>query len=172
MANELQRVYSQALKGTANNAGLPDTLAKIVAAQSQHETGNYTSSVYLNSNNGFGYGFDNSEYQTGNYKQYATYANIEDSTSEIVDYIYRRVADGSFPKDLSTITTAEQYATLLKNAKPGSYYGDSLSNYAKGIANFLSTDVFLPVENFAANNPGLGGLILIGVGLLVWYLLK
>lgn len=116
------------------NAGIPDPLAFFVVAQSGHETNGWTSPVYLADNNAFGYGFNGSSY-----KQYDT---VEESATDIVGYINRRVNDGSFP-DLSTITTADQYATLLKNAKSGAYYGDTESNYSAGISRWFDDNLKL-----------------------------
>lgn len=151
-------VYTQALAGSANNPGLPDTLAQLVAAQAQHETGNFTSDVFNHSNNGFGYKYVGSSYQTGSYKGYGTYLNLQTSTMELVDWIYRRVADGSFPADLTTITTPDAYAAYLQQA---SYFEDSLGNYTQGIADFFNTNILQVIQG----NPGttllvVGGLFL------------
>jgi uncharacterized FlgJ-related protein len=161
-------VYSRALTGTVTNPGLPDTLAQLVVAQSQDESANYSSAVFLATNNGFGYKYSGSKYQHGNYEGYAKYLSLDDSTAEVVDYIYRRVADGSFPADLTTITTPDQYATLLQNAKPGPYYGAPETTYSSGIASYFDTNVLQPLQQ----NPTLGVLILVGLGLVAYLITK
>jgi Mannosyl-glycoprotein endo-beta-N-acetylglucosaminidase len=131
-------VSDQLLAGSVNYPGLPFALVRLVTAQSQHESANYTSDVFLQTNNCFGYKYyAKSPYQNGYYNGYAKYATVEDSVQEIVDYLYRRVQTGEFP-DLGTITTAEQYATLLKNLKyPGPYFGAPLKEYIDGINSYL-----------------------------------
>jgi hypothetical protein len=161
-------VYNRALQGTANNPGLPDALAQLVVAQSQDESANYTSPVFAATNNGFGYKYSGSEYQHGDYEGYAKYLSLDDSTAEVVDYIYRRVADGSFPQDLTTITTPDQYATLLANAVPGPYYGVPEQQYASGIASYFTTNILQPLQQ----NPSLGVAILVGLGLIAYLITK
>lgn len=140
------RIFAAATSGNSNNDGLPSSLAELLVDQSAHETNGWTSNFFQNGNAAFGYSCDsNSAWQSGcstsnadNGVKVGYYNSIEDSTQEIVDWIYRRVKEGKFPSDLSTITTADQYATLLKKA---GYYGDSQSNYASGLkrwANSLS----------------------------------
>lgn len=136
------RIISQALKGTARNPkGLPPVLASLVAAQAAHETGNFTSNIFRSFNNAFGYTYvPGSLYQVGagtladNNMPVAAYNSIEDSTREIIDWIYRRIAEGKFPADLTTIKTPEQYAQLLKQSN---YYTDTLSNYAAGLKRYF-----------------------------------
>lgn len=162
-------VYTRAITGTATNPGLPDILAQLVVAQSEHESGNYSSDVFINTGgNAFGYKYSGSKYQRGDYNGYAKYDNLDDSTAEVVDYIYRRVADGSFPADLSTITTPDQYATLLQNARPGPYYGDTEANYSAGLASWFSTNVLQPLQQ----NPSLGVLILVGIAAIGYLISK
>lgn len=138
-------IYQTALTGTVNSAGLPPTLAALVVAQAKHETGNFSSPIFLNQNNAFGYSyFSGSPYQIGsgvvadNGLKTAKYANVADSTREIVDWIGRRSRDGRFPADLSTIQTPADYAALLKQ---NGYFTDSLSNYANGLARFFTVPV-------------------------------
>ncbi len=153
-----QVIYGRLIAGTNYNYGIPPLLASILLAESKHESANYTSDVFINANNAFGYKYSGSEYQIGQYAGYAVYADLDDSAREFVDYIWRRVSDGSFPSDLDTITTPLQYATLLKNAKIGAYYQDSVSNYANGIARYL-TGSDVPGMAVADN----GSLVLLGL---------
>lgn len=164
------RIFNQAIKGTENNPGLPPVLSSLLVAQSAHETGNFTSNFFKNYNNAFGYSYvPNGKYQSGagtvadNGKPIAAYASIEDSTKEIIDWIYRRVKEGKFPADLFTITTPDQYAQLLKGAN---YFGDTLQNYAAGLKRF-----FTAVQS-ELEKPPAKIFTLIALGLLFYWILK
>jgi len=132
------RIRSAAIVGTDKNPkGVPPVLADLIVAQAKHETGNFSSRAFLQDNNAFGYSYVAGAYwQIGpgiiadNGQPVARYASIEDSTAEIVDWIYRRIAEGKFPANLNDITTPDQYARLLKGA---GYYGDTVSNYLEGL---------------------------------------
>lgn len=164
------RIFNQATKGTANNKGLPPVLSSLLVAQAAHETGNFTSNFLKKYNNAFGYSyFPESVYQSGagtvadNGQRIATYANIEESTKEIIDWIYRRVREGKFPSDLFTITTPDQYAQLLKSAN---YYGDTLQNYSAGLRRF-----FTAVQS-ELEKPPAKIFTLIALGLVFYWILK
>jgi len=138
-----ERIYKTATGGTpVNPAGVPSTLANLIVAQAKHETGNFTSNFFKKYNNAFGYSYvAGARYQlpkggtiADNGLPIAAYKDVEDSTREIVDWIYRRKRGGMFPDDLTTIQTPEQYANLLKGA---GYYGDSVSNYLRGLKNYF-----------------------------------
>lgn len=137
------RVFATARNGTPKNPrGLPEALSRLVVAQARHETGDYTSNAYKYYN-AFGYGYvAGALWQSGpapvfeKGRQLAAYSSLENSTSEIVDWIYRRVMEGEFPVNLESITTPEQYAQYLKN---GGYYEASVDSYAAGIKRFVSS---------------------------------
>lgn len=136
-----QRIYNQARAGTPYNPqGVSDALASLMVAQARHETADFTSRFFLQYNNAFGYSYyAGSLYQDGagsladNGQPIAAYPSIEDSTREMVDWIWRRYRNKQFP-DPRTITTPEAYAAALKNA---GYYGDTLSNYLAGLKRFF-----------------------------------
>lgn len=138
-----QQIYTRCINGTANNPGLPPALAQLVVGQSYNETNGWTSNFFVNNNNCFGYECSSTSiYQNGcssgnadNGVTVGNYDTVDDSTQELIDWIYRRVADGKFPSDLTTITTADQYASLLSNA---GYFTSSASSYASRINAFLS----------------------------------
>jgi flagellum-specific peptidoglycan hydrolase FlgJ len=164
------RIFNQALKGSNFNKGLPPVLSSLLVAQAAHETGNFQSNFFKNYNNAFGYSYvPGGVYQSGagtladNGQPIAAYKTIEDSTKEVVDWIYRRVKEGKFPADLYTITTPEQYAQLLKAAN---YYGDTLQNYAAGLKRF-----FTAVQS-QLEKPPAKAFTLIAVGLLFYWILK
>lgn len=164
-------IYNRLVGGDQVNPGVPDNLAQLVVAQSVHETGNYTSGVYLNANNGFGYKYTGSKYQVGNYHGYGKYQDLDTSAAEMLDYIWRRVGDGSFPTDLTTITTPEQYATLLQNTVLGPYFEDSLTNYTNGITNGLET-AYNAATAALQQNPYLGLVVLGGLVLLAYFITR
>lgn len=139
----------QLIFDTAKANGMPDTLSRLIVAQAKHESGNYKSPVFKSDNNFFGYKYrgqkiakpgrtvPENEWQKKNVPEfYARYEKPEDSILELVNWIKRRQKEKVFPKDLSTIQTPYQYATLLK--KTG-YYGDTVSNYTKGLTRYLKT---------------------------------
>jgi hypothetical protein len=132
--------YGAIIFNTVNGLGIPVALSNLVAAQSAHETNNYTSDVFLHCNNAFGYKWVNQRYALGPCLQspegdyYASYASIQQSAQEIAAWIYRRVADGTFPQDLNMIQTPTQYAGYLLNA---GYFTDSLANYVTGLTRYF-----------------------------------
>lgn len=118
--------------------GIPSLLAGYMTAQSAHETGGWTSPIFLECNNCFGYKWIGQSTAAGpcySHPSYAAYYTIEQSADELIKWIQRRQRDGSFPQNLNSITSPDQYATLLKNA---GYYEDSLSTYANGLRAWLS----------------------------------
>ncbi|HMG11403.1 MAG TPA: glucosaminidase domain-containing protein, partial [Mucilaginibacter sp.] len=141
--------------------GLPPVLSQLLAAQAQHETGNFSSNFFVKYKNAFGYSRDTrSQYQIGggtiadNGTAIGAYVSVADSTREIVDWIYRRVKEGKFPANLDMIQTPEEYALLLKNA---GYYTDTLTNYVRGL------------KLFFGSTAGAGTLLLVGLGFAAWY---
>ena len=149
---------------TALQDSMPDPLALLITAQAAHETGGFTSNFFVNGNNAFGYSCVNgAKWQSGcgtnadNGVPIALYASVQDSVHEMTDWIKRRQIEGSFPADLSTITDPTQYATLLKTA---GYYGDTVANYAAGIASWFS-------DNIATVAIGGAGLLVIAVLILL-----
>jgi uncharacterized FlgJ-related protein len=157
-----QRIYNQAIYD-----GIPPNLALLMVAQARHETGGYSSSVFKLCNNAFGYKWvgqstaDGSCSMSPEGNSYARYSSIEDSTYEISQWIYRRQLDGKFPDDLTTIKSEGQYAQLLKNT---GYYGDTVSNYTKGLLYWISRINISPVAAAA----GGGGLLLVAALLFLF----
>lgn len=164
------KIFNQALKGSDFNKGIPPVLASLLVAQAAHETGNFKSNFFTKYNNAFGYSFvPGSIYQVSagtvadNGQPIAVYRSVEDSTKELVDWIYRRVKEKKFPSDLYSITDPVQYATLLKNA---GYYGDTLQNYAAGLKRF-----FTAVQS-QLEKPPAKVFTLIALGVLFYWILK
>lgn len=138
---------------TARNAGFPDTLARLMVAQAQHETGNFTSNFFKKYNNAFGYSYvRNGKWQlptagtiADNGAPIAAYASIENSTMEVVEWIKRRITQGVFPA-VDKIDSPQVYAELLKKAN---YYQDKLENYLRGLKSFYNAGA-----NFATSTEG------------------
>lgn len=134
------KIYSSAINGNAGNPGLPANMASFLVGQSANETGGWTSGFFVNNNNCFGYSCDSgSNWQNGcssnnadNGVTVGNYDSIDDSVQELVDYWWRRSKDGKggCPSDLSTISTADQYASILHSA---GYYTSAEANYAANI---------------------------------------
>lgn len=150
-------IYNQAVK-----MGVPPTVARLIVAQAQYETffngKPYNSPVFKANNNAFGYKFVGqkkwpigagtsaaSQDAQGNPDGgiYARYANVENSTGEIVDWLYRRQRDKVFT--VANLTTPQLYASALKKA---GYYGQLASQYASGLSNRLK-NVFIVASGTA-----------------------
>lgn len=122
--------------------GMPERLALFIVAQARHETGNYSHRFFTDYKNAFGYSYyPGSDWQlfppgtiADNGAPIARYSSVDRSVHELTSWIKRRQAEGKFPADLTQITTAEQYSSLLKSA---GYYGASLSTYTAGILRAL-----------------------------------
>lgn len=128
--------------------GLGDTIAKIITAQSGHETAGWTSNVYKTLNNAFGFGYSGG----GNYYGYNS---IEDSVSDVVNWLSTTVPD------FQNITDRDTYAQALKDH---GYYTDAESNYANGIENWYNNNLQLAA--------GISVAALVGIGLLLYLLIK
>lgn len=149
-------IYSTALqKLKALNFPNADSLAKLIVAQSQHETANYTSHVFKANNNAFGYKrYAGSAYQLGSGlaspegDSYARYASVEDSTKEIAAWLGRRKTA------FVGVSSVEQYVSAMKKA---GYFGDTESNYLAGVKKYFASLGTLQKVGF-----GLIPLVLIG----------
>ena len=125
-----------------NNAKL---LALYMVAQSKHETGNYTSRHFKESNNAFGYArYAGSLYQIGagsiadNKQPVGKYKSVADSTKEVAAWISRR------KKTFSEVRNLSEYGAALKSH---GYYGDSFTNYYAGLKRFFSGSIPPPLQN-------------------------
>lgn len=128
---------------------LPDTISKIITAQSGHETNGWTSNVWLKDNNGFGYGYQGG----GNYTYYPY--GITDSVDDLVGWLDRHVPG------YETFTDPDQYAQALKDA---GYYTDVESNYSAGISRWFNNNLQLI--------SGASVALIVGIFLAGWFLFK
>lgn len=156
-------IYEQGRQGTVINPGLPDELALYLVAMACHETGDFTSNIFLDDNNAFGYSYvPGARYQEGpgrladNGQYAAHYRNVRDSVRELIDWIYRRKAEGIFPANLRAITSPSQFVSLLKQS---SYFQDAETNYLRGVERCFESLVLTPFAD-PAIAPILGSLLL------------
>lgn len=136
--------------------GIPETLANFIVGQARHETGNFTSNVFKDCKNLFGYSAVPGAKKCTGHSFYKAYNNTDESVIELVGWIKRRQNEGKFPKNLNEIKTPEQYANLLKSAN---YYEDSAINYGNGIKRFMT--------NYKAEILGIGSIFFISLVLIV-----
>mgnify|MGYP000926165279 CR=1 FL=1 len=156
-----QRVYNTA----APRVG--DLIARFIVAQGAQESANYTSSLFKKYNAAFGYMYNkDSKYQVkagskaDNNAAIAAYANIEDATKEVCDWLLRRTKDrrGGFPSSLSALDTPGKYVAAIKAA---GYFEGPESVYAKNVAYY-----FEKLGKFVQTNSGLVSVVAL---LLVLY---
>lgn len=163
MTTAQQQAYDAAIYQQATSQGIPQAVAQNIVAQARHESGDYTSNVFENTNNAYGYGlYAGSPWQTGGeFEGFAEYTNIQNSTGEIVDWLKRREAEGKL--SISSLTTPEAYATALHNQ---GYFTDTLDNYINGMKAAFSRVNWQMVGVVAGSSIGLL-LLVIGCFLLI-----
>jgi len=110
-------------------------LMPFILAQAKHETGNFTSNLYLKNNNLFGMklptrrptvatkGLMSPE---GNY--YAAYSSDGESIRDLFLWM-------DYTKFPTMVKNANEYASELKQR---AYFGDSLANYQNALNKFLA----------------------------------
>lgn len=134
-------IYETAVYNTAVSNEVPATVALLIVAQAKHESANFSSKVFKQNNNAFGYkyvGQSNATQGTaapsseGDY--YAKYDSIEGSALEVVNWWKRRIKQGVI-NYWSDISTPDSYAAALKKA---GYYGDSLANYTAALKKWFT----------------------------------
>jgi len=159
-------MYQEIIYNALIGQNIPPLLAKIVTAQSQFESGNYKSKVFLTDNNAFGYKYVGQKIATQGLASpakegdhYAHYNSVQDSAIELANWLKRRVKEKKLP-GLEAITTPAQYSKLIKAA---GYYGASENTYTKGI-----TKIF----NSLKINPVIGGLTGLIIIVAIFFLIK
>lgn len=159
-------LYDQKIKDQALSMGVPANVIPMIQAQARTETADYSSNVFKNLNNAFGYKYvGQQKWPVGSGSgapahdaqgnpdggNYAKYKNIEDSTGELVDWLYRRQRDGVF--NVADLTDAQTYAQGLKDAD---YYGETWQEYADSM--------LAKLKNIATSTGGSITIILLLVG--------
>ena len=159
-------MYQEIIYNALIGQNIPPLLAKIVTAQSQFESGNYKSKVFLTDNNAFGYKYVGQKIATQGLSSpasegdhYAHYNSVQDSAIELANWLKRRRKEGKLPA-LEAITSPAQYSKLIKAAN---YYGASENTYTKGITKIFNSLKIGPVVT------GLTGLIIIAA---IFFLIK
>lgn len=126
-------------------AGYSPLVAANVAAQARLETADYTSNVFRQNNNLFGYKYVNqrgatqgtpvpgNERSTGP-KFYAKYQTLAASVDELLAWIRRRIDGKQFTA--RELETPDGYAAGFGRA-PFRFYGVSVSQYAAGLKSKL-----------------------------------
>lgn len=139
-SNTQKRIYEAAIPRLVRNftSAQAELLAQFMVAQAAHETGNFTSNVFRNNLNAYGYKrFTRSPYQKkvdgfkspeGN--NYAAYNDVADSSREVADWIGRRKSD------FNKVKTPTEYAAALK--KHG-FFNDGLQNYTTALNKHYNT---------------------------------
>ena len=105
-------------------------MARMVAAVSRHETGNYESHVFKTLNNLFGMRFPRERETTALYEsdsKYSVYSSPADSVRDMVLYLDARRYPHSFNSVRDLVTTM----------KSKGYFEDSLENYVQGVERAL-----------------------------------
>lgn len=136
--------YENIIYNTAVKNDIPRNMALLLVSQSKHETDNFSSKVFVQNKNMFGYKYvKGAKYQSSAGRTstegdpYANYETYENSVLELVAYLKRRVAEKKFPP-LNEIANFTQYATLLRKA---GYYGDPLPVYISGLRRWFNSDI-------------------------------
>jgi hypothetical protein len=134
------QIYQAALAGNSVNPGLPPAMAEFLVGQAANESNYGSSNFAVNNNNYFGYECDSSStWQDGcsstdadNATPVGNYDTLNASVQELVDWWYRRAADGKggCPSDLTTITSVKQYTDILKRA---GYFTSNETSYMNNI---------------------------------------
>lgn len=108
-------------------AGFQEKFAQWITAQAAHETGNFTSYIYLNNLNAFGMKFMGQKTAQGEKNGYAYYENFAGSVAD-----YRRLFKSY---GFVSVGTVENYIKFLKSRK---YFEASEQDYLTAVKYFLN----------------------------------
>jgi uncharacterized FlgJ-related protein len=146
MVNYDQEIYNTAIKQRFNPIA-----AKLIAAQARFESADYTSNVFKRNNNTSGIKFIGQPNATqgtlspeGNY--YARFNTVQDGINDKIVRLYNITMKGVTPQQLKDSTSANEFASLLKQR---GYYGSSENEYASGLKSKL---LKINVLEFVKNN--------------------
>lgn len=126
----------------AKQQGADCTTAEIIAGQAAHETGNFTSPVFIDRNNAFGMKkgtIEDFEEDRGplDTSEYAAYPSIENSVDDLYLWLYLK----DLP--LRGYRTAAEYVSKIK-AK--SYFEDNEANYRNGVERAMDRHLAFNLE--------------------------
>jgi hypothetical protein len=126
--NSPKKAIEEAFQGSKYSKLVP-----YILAQAKHETGNFTSFIYLRTNNMFGMGIPGSRnsLRSGKFisrdgREYSKFKSVLDSAKDFRLYLENQ----NFPVPL----TEAGYVWELKNR---GYFEDSYNNYLKGVRSWL-----------------------------------
>lgn len=134
----IAKPYDQILREVFISNGISPEMTEILIAQAKHESANFTSNLFVNTNNAFGMmhpykrpttslgPFGRAEGRNG----YAKYRCIEESAEDIMLYLKaRNIPDYKLPR---------QY---IKHLKKKHYFEDSYYKYAKSVERCLNREI-------------------------------
>lgn len=104
--------------------------SRYITAQSAHETGNFTSAIFIENNNLFGMKRPavRKTLATGENKGHAVFKTIEDSIKDFQIYFYNFKYLSSYPS----------LATYVKSLKRNNYFEASETEYLMGCEHFYN----------------------------------
>lgn len=125
------------LTGSGVDAGQANLIASFALAQARHESADFTSDVFVNTNNAIGYKkFIGSEWQSdgglSGYNGYAVFPSLGNCAGEHVAWILRH--------NIENTQTITDYVNAVKAA---GYFEDTVSNYLNGCTSYYYTLDFL-----------------------------
>lgn len=168
----MSAAYDQTIYDVAISQGFTPTAAKLVVAQARFESADYSSNVFKKNFNTSGMKYIGQPLATrgtpapANEQRcgggcdsdyYAKFRSVEDSAKDKISRLYNITMRGVTPQQLKNVTSADEFANLLK--KRG-YYGAPENQYANGLRAKL---LRIQVVEFVSKNKN---TLLIGVGLL------
>lgn len=109
-----------------SDAGYDPALAKMIVAQSRHETGNYTSKLFLDWNNPWGmmHPLKRTTASAGaNPSGFATYENLDDAARDYVYYLQALGYNQSYP----------DVRAFVSELKKKGYFEDNLTTYMSSV---------------------------------------
>jgi len=109
-------------------AGFTPITAQYITAQSAHETANFTSKVFLENKNLFGYKYVGQSAAKGEKNGHALYEDIGKSIADYTRYYFLR----GYPKVFNSIT---DFVTVLKKNR---YFEAPLNEYLEGVKWFYN----------------------------------
>ena len=129
---------NQTLKTTINSIGVAvfemlkkvgfsATQAMFITAQAAHETANFSSAVFKNANNCFGFKYIGHALEIGSYNGYGKYDSVKDCVTRYRDYYKKR----NWPDPFNSV---DQFVSSLKANK---YFEDTYDNYLRGVNHYM-----------------------------------
>jgi len=108
--------------------GFSISQSQYITAQAAHETANFSSPVFIQNNNLFGYGYRGQKIAIGEKNGYANYKSIADSIKDFKTYYSLR----GYPRQFNSVS--EYVKTLKRNG----YFEAPEQEYLTGVKHFLN----------------------------------